>query len=356
MVFVSTFRNFCTGAKLWQLGWFAGDDALQIEEADLPLTTELEGFVHPLSPADGVPKVIKINRASDSDLYLAFNWASGFNAGADDNGLLVETNSVNIVEQGGEGRAPAISTLLASLGGESRLINEDGSVDKTIYEYTYPNYFESGAGLLMKLNVRDITAGTAEITFMLSEPQLVADASEWQSLVNPTGCEAFNVDSLNFDAPPGNLRDITDQFPVTLVSDVTLSTVSRGDNGPIRTVDGDYPQGQTTVEPITPGSDFFNFDLRDTNNNDDFRDLTVTFPATVNAFGFHYFIKRWGMEYYNVARIGVDMEGVGPREFELVKDSAEFFGLVLPHKVDSVRLFAPEGDKLYMNIDDLTWA
>ena len=134
------------GAKLWQLGWFTGDDALLVSDTDLstPLGITLEGFVHPLSSSDGKPKVVKINGPTANDLFVVFNWASLHNSGTRE-----AANLVTIVEQGAEGNAYSPSSLVAKL-------NVGGT-------YTRPGYFGT-LDLSVTVNSINTSSGEATIT------------------------------------------------------------------------------------------------------------------------------------------------------------------------------------------------
>lgn len=135
------------GAKLWQLGWFSGDDALLLNESDLinPVTVTLEGFVKPLQAGDGKAKVIKINGPTSTDLYVAFNLKTLHNAGTVEGG-----NQVTIVTQGGEGSSYSFSELRAKLSAGAA--------------YTSTDYFGTGFHVTVTVNTIDTTAGVATLT------------------------------------------------------------------------------------------------------------------------------------------------------------------------------------------------
>ena len=135
------------GAKLWQLGWFSGDDALLLSENDLmnPVTVTLEGFVKPIQNGDGKTKVIKLNGPTSTDLYVAFNWKTLHNAGTVEGG-----NQVTIVEQGGEGNGYSFSELLVKL-------SAGGS-------FTWMGYFGTDIDLTVTVDAIDTTMGEATIT------------------------------------------------------------------------------------------------------------------------------------------------------------------------------------------------
>lgn len=135
------------GAKLWQLGWFSGDDALLLNENDLmnPVTVNLEGFVKPIQNGDGKTKVIKLNGPTSTDLYVAFNWKTLHNAGTVEGG-----DQVTIVEQGGEGNGYSFSELRAKLSAGA--------------SFTRTGYFGADTDLTVTVDAIDTTTGEATIT------------------------------------------------------------------------------------------------------------------------------------------------------------------------------------------------
>mmetsp|Transcript_25258 Transcript_25258/g.46948 ORF Transcript_25258/g.46948 Transcript_25258/m.46948 type:complete len:682 (-) Transcript_25258:187-2232(-) len=105
-------------AKSWQLGWYS--TKREVYTAGMgPRTYDIYGIASAGDAMAGTV-LIKIDRDSDVDLYINFNWAMLHNEDTKE-----AANLVMIVEQGGNAASYAHSSLLAKLSGGSSFRSTD---------------------------------------------------------------------------------------------------------------------------------------------------------------------------------------------------------------------------------------